>query len=325
MKLLGCALVLAGVMTQCASAAELLVVNQRTHSVLFVDPAEKKIVAKVELDVAPHEVALSPDGRFAYTPIYGDAASVGLPGTNGQTIAVVDVKQHKLVRTIDLKKAARPHRALFAPNGLLYVTTELENSLSAVDVKTGNIVATIPTGSAQTHMFTLNADGSRAYTANVSDGTVSVLDLKAKKLMKVIPVSKRVQRVSVSNDGRWVFTNDQTKPQVVMIDAATNEVKKTVPVSAIPFAAQETPDGKWLMVVEGEHMDGTVEAINTKAWTVEHTVKLPGRPSSMLVHDGKLYMTLLYAGKVLALDLKTWQVEQIVGDVGGVDGIAWVP
>lgn len=307
-----------------ARAGELLVVNQQTHSVLYIDPVAKKLTRQVVLDVAPHELAISSDGKLAYVPIYSDA-NVGQPGTNGQTIAIVDVRAGKQIGTIDLGRPLRPHRALFGSDGLLYVTTELENSITAIEPHTRTVVGTIPTGEPQTHMFAISADGARAYSTSVNTGTISILDLKKRALLKVIPVSSRVQRVSISRDGHRVYTSDQTQPRVVVINANTASVERSIKTSMLPFAAEESPDGRMLLVIEGEHLDGKLEAIDPASGRVLHEVKLPGRPSSMLVHDGKLYLTLLYAGKVMAIDMRTWQAEEIVGGVEGVDGIAWVP
>ena len=67
---------------------------------------------------------------------------------------------------------------------MLYVSTELENSITIIDPKTLKIVGSVPTGQEQSHMFTITGDGHRAYTANVGPGTVSVLDLDARKTLR---------------------------------------------------------------------------------------------------------------------------------------------
>jgi len=60
-------------------AALLFVANQMEHSVLLVDPVSKDVLATVGVDINGHEVAVSPDGRFGYVPIYGNTW-VGKPG-----------------------------------------------------------------------------------------------------------------------------------------------------------------------------------------------------------------------------------------------------
>src|SRR5689334_25399766 len=78
-----------------ASGGLLVVANQKEHTVLVVDPDERKELAKVVVGVNGHEVMVSKDGRFAYVPIYGNSG-VGRPGTDGSTIDVIDLQERKL-------------------------------------------------------------------------------------------------------------------------------------------------------------------------------------------------------------------------------------
>src|SRR5579864_9675059 len=85
----------------------LFVANQMEHSVLLVDPMSKQVLSTVGVDINGHEVAVAPDGRFGYVPIYGNTW-VGKPGSNGSTIHVVDLRGGRTVAVIDLGKEVRP-------------------------------------------------------------------------------------------------------------------------------------------------------------------------------------------------------------------------
>src|SRR5438552_12439914 len=171
----------------------LVVAKQKEHTLLLVDPENRRELAKISVGVNGHEVIVSKDGRFAYVPIYGNAG-VGRPGTDGSTIDVIDLQERKLAATIDLGKPLRPHRAEFGPDGLLYVTAELANAVGVIDPSTRKLLAEIPTGEPQSHMLVLSLDGHRGYTANVSAGSVSVLDLVKRSLLATNPVAQSVQR-----------------------------------------------------------------------------------------------------------------------------------
>src|SRR5712692_7969422 len=183
----------------------LVVANQKEHTVLVVDPDNRRELAKISVGVNGHEVMASKDGRFAYVPIYGNAG-VGRPGSDGSSIDIIDLHERKLAASLDLGKPLRPHRAEFGPDGLLYVTAELANAVYVIDPAARKVVGEIPTGQEQSHMIVLSPDGRRAYTANVGAGSVSVLDLAKRALVTVIPVAKRVQRISITPDGKRVFT-----------------------------------------------------------------------------------------------------------------------
>ena len=224
----------------------LAIANQRDHTLLLVDLATHQQVAAVEVGVNGHEVAVSPDKKFAYVPIYGNSG-VGKPGTDGQMIDIVDLHTHALAGHIDLGKPVRPHCAKFGPDGLLYVSAELSNAIFVVDPVSRKVVGEIPTGAEQSHMFVISPDGAKAYTANVSTGSVSVLDLKKRALITVIPVAKTVQRISISPDGRYVFTHDQDQPRIAMIDTATNKVVQWINLPSTAYTSAVTPDNKYLI------------------------------------------------------------------------------
>src|SRR5579859_2333318 len=159
-----------------SSGDVLVVANQKEHTVLLVDPEARRELAKISVGVNGHEVAVSPDSRFAYVPIYGNSG-VGRPGTDGASVDIIDIQQRKLASTIDLGKPLRPHQPVFGPDGLLYVSAELDQAVGIIDPAARQLIAEAPTGQPESHMLVLTKDGRRAYTANVGPGTVSVVDL----------------------------------------------------------------------------------------------------------------------------------------------------
>src|SRR5258706_16288973 len=122
----------------------LVVANQKEHTLLVVDPGNRRELAKISVGVNGHEVIVSKDGRFAYVPIYGNSG-VGRPGTDGSTIDVIDLQERKLAATIDLGKPLRPHRSEFGPDGLRYVTTEMANTIDVIDPAERKVLAAIST------------------------------------------------------------------------------------------------------------------------------------------------------------------------------------
>ena len=307
-----------------ASRGWLLVANKGDRTLSIVDPAAGRQVAAVpEEGVTGHEVAASPDGRRAFVPIYGNAG-VGSAGTDGSLVRVMDLAAQKIVGAVDFGKGVRPHCAVFGPrNGLLYVTTELSNSVAVIDPRTLQIVRSIPTGQPESHMLAITRDGRRGYTSNVGPGTVSVLDLEAGKVIAVIPVSPVAQRIALSVDDRWVFTADQSKPQLAVIDTVTNGVSGWVPLPSTGYGTAPTPDGRWLLVALNKvNRVGVVDLASMK---VVRTLDVPRSPQEVLVRpDGAVaYVSCDASRQVAVLDLKDWKVEKLI-DVGrGADGLAW--
>jgi DNA-binding beta-propeller fold protein YncE len=327
MKLLaGMVLVLSG-MTGGAvqSGPMLLVANQGDHTLSLVDVSAGKQVAAVPVGgVTGHEVAVSPDGKMAYVPIYGDAG-VGRPGTDGTSMSVIDLASHKIVQTVDFGHGVRPHMPLYEPvSGKLYVTTELDKSITVLDAKTLKIEGQIPTGADQSHMLVVSHDGKRGYTANVHPGSVSVLDMVGRKTIAVIPISDRTQRISISRDDRMVFTADQTQPRVGVIDTASNAVKQWIALPAVGYGSSVTTDGKYLLVCMVSAKQLAV--IDLGAMKVVHTIDIADAMGEILMRpDGKVAYVSCYPGhQVAEIDLSTWKVLRLI-DVGQrADGLAWV-
>jgi YVTN family beta-propeller protein len=299
----------------------LLVANQKDHTISLIDPATNKQIDTIDVGgITGHEIAVSPDGRTAFVPLYG-SSGVGKPGTDGQAFSVIDLPSRKIVHTIEFPHGVRPHLPRFDPTGkILFVSTELDQTITEIDPKTYKILGTVPTTQPLSHMFALSHDGKKAYTANVIPGTVSVIDLPAKRVLTVIPISGNTQRISISNDDTMIFTADQTKPQLAVIDTATNAIKTWIPLPGNAYGTAPTKDGKFLLVSLNKLKK--VAVVDLKTLQIVRTVDMPGEPQEILVRpDGKTaYASCLTA--VAAIDLANWSVTPI--EAGHyADGLAW--
>jgi DNA-binding beta-propeller fold protein YncE len=329
-RLLGSSLCLSiatfSIATVSACAQSLLVVNQGDTSLSIVDPASENqiaVIAEGTSGVHGHEIATSGDGRTAWLPIYG-SSGVGKPGIDGYQLLFIDLPSRKIVGDLDFGHGIRPHQPVLDPaRNVLYVTTELDHSVTIIDPKTRTILGSVPTGQPESHMLVLSHDGRRGYTANVGPGTVSVLDMIGRKTVAVIPVSKEVQRISISNDDRWVFTSDQAKPQLAVIDTATNKVKSWVPLPGTGYGAAPTPDGHFLLVAVPP--TNQVAVVDLAKMQVVRKIDVPAAPQEILIRpDGKIaYASCNTSGKVAAIDLSQWKVQKLIAAGKFADGLAW--
>ncbi|HUZ46030.1 MAG TPA: YncE family protein [Terriglobia bacterium] len=307
-----------------ASRGMLLVAIKGNHTLGIVDPeAGREIATITETGIRGHEVAASPDGRTAYVPIYGNSG-VGSPGTDGRTIDVMDLASRRVVSIIDLGRPMRPHCAKFSPkDGLLYVSTELADSVTIIDPRTNQVVGSIPTGQSESHMLAFTHDGSRIYTANVGPGTVSVLDVASRKTLKIIHVAKEVQRISVSMDDRYAFTSDQKAPRLAVIDTATNQVARWVELPGIGYGTAPTLNGRYLLVAVINK--NKVAVVDLRTMRVVRSLDVPAAPQEILVRpdDRFAYVSCDRSRQVAEIDLRTWKVDKLI-DTGPVtDGLGW--
>jgi len=306
------------------SAGYLLVANKGDHTLGIIDTVAGRQIATIPEDgTTGHEVISSSDGKRAFVPIYGNSG-VGHAGTDGSLLRVIDLASRKIVGTVDFGKGVRPHCAMIGPkDSLLYVSTELDNSITVIDPNSLKILHDIPTGQAESHMFCISSDNKRAYTANVGPGTVSVLDIPAKKTIATIPIAKVTQRISISPDDKWVFTSDQTKPQLAVIDTSKNEVSKWIEMPGVGYGSAPTPDGKFLVIALPNK--NKVAIIDLKAMAVATTMDVPKAPQETLVRpDGEeAYVSCDSSKQIAVIDTKKWEVKKLIEAGPGADGLAW--
>jgi DNA-binding beta-propeller fold protein YncE len=325
----------------------LIVANQDDKNLSIIDPLTNRQVATISedlKDVWAHEVAVSPDGRTVYAPIYGNSG-VGHPGIDGRKMLAIDLASRKIINQVDFGRGVRPHCVVYDPvSKMLYVTTELANSITIIDPGTLKIVGEIPTTQPQSHMLAISHDGRRGYTANVSPGSVSVLDMAARKTIAVIPISANTQRIAISRDDRLVFTADQTKPQLAVIDTATNKIKTWITLPAKGYGAAATIDGRWLLIATHgiAPSKGSVAVIDLGTLKVARTIPVPGVPQEILVSpDGQsAYVSCMVRvqdlkagqtdrigekeiGQVAVIDLANWKMKSLIDAGAGADGLAW--
>jgi DNA-binding beta-propeller fold protein YncE len=309
-----------------ANAQTLLVVNQGDSNVSLVDPVSARELATIAENtpgVHGHEIAVSADGHTAFLPIYG-STGVGKPGIDGHEMLLIDVSSQKIVGRIDFGHGVRPHQPVLDPaSGLLYVTTELDKTITVIDPQTRKIVGAVPTGQEQSHMMALSHDGKLGYTSNVGPGTVSVLDMIGRKTLAIIPVSGEAQRISISTDDKLVFTSDQTKPQLAVIDTAMRKVRTWVPLPASGYGTAATPDGRWLLVAIPSA--NQVAVVDLRSMQVSRNIDVPNSPQEILIRpDGKVaYVSCAGAGKVAAIDLAQWKIQSSIAVGKYADGLAW--
>jgi YVTN family beta-propeller protein len=305
-------------------SGKLLVACKGEHALGIVDPSAGKQIGLVpEGGITGHEVIASPDGRTAYVPIYGNSG-VGKPGTDGHNMVAIDIASQKVVGSLDFGKGVRPHCPMFGPkNGLLYVTTELNQDISIIDPHTLKIVGTVPTGQPESHMLTISHDGHRGYTANVGPGTVSVLDLDAKKTLAVIPISHNTQRISITPDDRLVFTADQTTPRLAVIDTKTDKITHWVTLPGEGYGTAPTPDGRYLVVAVPTV--NKVSVIDLKTMQVVHNIDVPSAPQEVLIRPdgGVAFVSCDKSHKVAEINTSDWSVKQLIDAGAGTDGLAW--
>jgi DNA-binding beta-propeller fold protein YncE len=274
--------------------------------------------------VAPHEVAISHDGRWAVVAEYGDRNGVG------KSLLVVDITSGAMARRIELAELPRPHGVAFLPGDReLVVTSEVNGVLGVVDFASGRVTATIETGGSASHMVAMTPDGRVAATSNIRSGSVSVFDLATRSRRGVYEVGTPVEGIALTPDGREAWLGANTAKQVIVVDVTTGQVAARIAGFGFAYRLAITADGRTAVVT-----DPGAEAVHlVDVATRSIRVTLPigavnGQPASpqgvTLLPDGRTAaITLKGAQQVILVDLATARVVQTFATQGGSDGIGF--
>lgn len=228
-----------------ARAGMLVVANQQGASATVVNATTMQTIATLPVGNGPHEVAVSPDGRWAVVSVYGDR------GTPGSTLAVIDLAASTPVvsRTIELGQYTRPHGVAFVlGGGKLAVTSETTQRLVIVDFTSGKVDTALATNGRGSHMVAVRRDGRRAWTANIQDGTVTEFDLDLRHTGRSFPAASMDEGIATTPGGTqvWVGSNDQHV--VTVLDAASAEKLATIEGFGFPYRIGISRSGRVALV-----------------------------------------------------------------------------
>jgi YVTN family beta-propeller protein len=289
----------------------LIMIDKRGGFVRFFDPAGLEQVATLDLGDPPHELAISPDRKAAYIPLYGDGVYGNNPNPDHR-IVIVDLETHALKATIDVAPNLACHGLQVDSSGLLYASCDLSRTLLVIDPRTQTIETTIDIDGAG-HWAAVLPDGSKAYVANKDDRPfVSVVDLKTRKLIARVAMPNGTQGIAASPDGSRVLAMDFSEPKIHVIDTARDEVVAIVDVtdnSIGPFRARYSPDGRTLITVN--HIDSVANVFDGRDLAKPQKVVAVGRQPFGIAYapDGTTVLISNHGdGSISVLDLAKGEV-----------------
>jgi YVTN family beta-propeller protein len=318
-----------------ARAGTLVVANQEAASATVLDAATLKPIATLAVGVGPHEVAISPDGRWAVVTNYGDRT------VEGRTLSVIDLAAETpaVVRTIDLGQYHRPHGAAFVSAGTkLLVTSETSQRLLLVDFVSGRVDTAMASNGKGTHMVTVQRDGRRAWTSNVADGTVTEYDVDTRTTRRTFAVAPDDEGISATPGGVQVWVGSNTAKTVTVIDGATAKPLGTIGGFGMPYRVGSSRTGRVVVVSDPIANKiwlfdtGTRKELAQIDLAKEKGIGTPTTGTSAspegIAFDpitDLAYVTLHGTNQVVAVDLIAKKVVGF-GSVGtGPDGVAFSP
>ena len=300
-----------------ATGPVLLIGNKGEDTLSFVDLVTGQELARQPTGKAPHEIAISPDGKTAAVVAYG-----------GRTIDLFDVASRTKLKTIDLAPNEGPHGLVWLRDGRIVATTERSKSVALVDPVAGKVVTSIPTDQDATHMVAVTNDGRMAFTSNIRSGTVSVVDLKLGKKLRDIAVGGEPEGIALSREEQVIWVADLKGARVQAFDAESLDKIGEVATGQVPIRAAASPDGRW--IVTSNLGDGSLTLIDATSRKKVRDLAVSGTQEAgqvtiLFAPDGKLYAAETGRNTVAEIDLGTGKVLRRLPAGTNGDGLAIAP
>lgn len=302
-----------------------VLIDKVGHHIRFYDPKTWTEISNIDVAVNPHDIAVSPDHKTAWVPIYG----AGIYGRNPNpehTIAIIDLTTRMQTGTIDVSPYVAPHGIQIDSAGTLYVTCDASRKLLIINPKTKKIEDAIDT-EGTSHWIAVLPDASKAYAVNKNDRPfITVIDLKARKIAGHISVPNGTEGVSASPDGKRIVALDYTDPVLHVIDTATDKIIDNITLDQNQRAASRvrySPNGEYIVT------DNNSQILN-----IIRTSDLHGRQS--VVPIGKAPMGMGFApdnrtmlvgnhgdGSVSVIDMKDGKELKRFQAGAGIETMTW--
>ncbi|MCJ2181262.1 hypothetical protein MTR62_00845 [Novosphingobium sp. 1949] len=232
----------------------LIAVEKKAGRVVFLDPATLGCTTILDgLPPKPHELLIPPRSAKAYVPIFGD----GIHGDNpnpGNTIAVIDLAERRLVRLIDISPYKAPHTARLGANGLIYCCCEASGAVVVIDPARDVMVGAIAIGSTNVHRLATVPGRDRLVTEAEEDGLLSLVAFKGShgSVIRELTVPGGTNGIAAAPTRPLVLATAGDSPRLHLVDRDDFTLTRTI---ALPGHRQKgqivryRPDGEIVAVI----------------------------------------------------------------------------
>jgi YVTN family beta-propeller protein len=255
--------------------------RDKAGELVWIDPRTDKVTRRMDIGPEPNQLAVTPDGKFAYVPV------------NDARWEVIDLAKGKVVERIPAGSGSRPHNTLCSADGkhMYLAPMGSPHKVLVADTSTHKVVGEIKLSDV-VRPIALSPDEKRLY-ANV-DGLVGieVADVATRKKIDRVPaeltaeqkkVGSRSHGVGVRPDGKEVWTCDVNHFQVQVFDVTGERPKQThtVPIGTEVYWLTFRPDGKVCYV--SARGGRAVAAVDTATKEVVARIPVGKEPKRLLV------------------------------------------
>lgn len=256
---------------------------------------------------APHELVVSPDGRWAVAADFGD--HLGDYAFSGTELGVYELPSGRLVRRIDLGQYRGPHDLVFTAPTRVAVTTQTTQHVVEADIATGAVLGATETRAQGSHTLAVTADARLAFTANQPEGSLSRLDLANRRFLSRHVIGRgETEGIATTPDGGEVWMGFGDMDAVLVADGRTGAVLDTLTGFDMPERLAMSADGRYVVITD--FACETVQVADGRTRRVLGPIAgLEGAGVAKILPDNRTAVILLLDERVVAMaDLETRRV-----------------
>jgi YVTN family beta-propeller protein len=278
-----------------AAAQGALAVRDRAGETLLFDVISLDLIRGLPLSGGPHDVTVSPDGRYAYV--------VGKPSA----VAVVDLWRRSLASVIELGDFSPTHGLRLNRKGSrLWVTAAEDGAVLELDAKSGTMLMVWRTGRELNHRVDVTPDDRKLYIANILDDVVTVID-RQKVSTWPIATGTGPADVSVSPNGREVWVANSGSHTISVLSVRRDRKIDDFFAGALrPVRLRFNPSGSEVWVLHRSSPEVSVFDVRTRQQVA--SIALPSVPTDILFSNDGIRAFLSVPTGVVAVDTRTREV-----------------
>jgi YVTN family beta-propeller protein len=253
--------------------------RNKPGELVWINPFTDKVVRRMPVGPEPNQLAVTPDGRFAYVP------------TRDGYYEVVDLGQAEIIERI--YTGGRPHNTLCSENGkhMYLAPMGAPKRVTVVAVATHKPVGEIPLSDV-VRPVALSRDEKRLYACVDGLVGIEVADVAARKRIYRIPaelpepqrkVASRSHGIGVRPDQKEVWECDVEHHDVHVYDVTAEKPLQiaTVPIGSQVYWLTFRPDGKICYV--SARGAGEVAAVDTQTKKIVARIPVGKEPKRLMV------------------------------------------
>jgi YVTN family beta-propeller protein len=256
---------------------------------IISDTSTHKIIGTVKVPGKPNQCAVTPDGRYVTVPI-----------RDGDSVAIVDANQQKLVKVLPIKE---PHNSVnMGSNRYTFVSSMGGNEIDVIDFEKMDYSAHIPVAG-RPRPFVVSKDGRTMYVAVSYLHGFNIVDIADRKVTQRVEIPSEhpgpprprefetpdtdTHGLALTPDEGEIWVTSLLDDCIYIYDFKTKKVVGRLNTGDGPNWVAFSPDGKYACVSNTDSDDVSIfsvkdrrELARVKVGTVPKRIAVSSLPAT---------------------------------------------